>query len=127
LVVGDGDLLTNKYDSIYSKNKGGYDYRPIQIDEFKYDIFDPNLNAGKSMPMFIYGNAEFLLNAVDYMMGDESVIGVRARSITIRTLNEEKINKEARYWQFINIAVPILLVVVMAAIFFILRKRRFAK
>jgi len=127
LVVGDGDMLTNKYDSIYSKNKGAWDYRPIQIDEFKYDIFDPNLNAGKSMPLFVYGNAEFLLNAVDYIMGDESVIGVRARSITIRTLNEEKIKNESRFWQFVNIAVPILFIVVMAVLFFIIRKRRFAK
>src|SRR5690606_23166707 len=72
LVVGDANLVTNKYDSIYSKSQGRYDYRTVNFDEFKFDPFDPNMNAGKSMPMFVYGTAEFLLNSVDYMMGDES-------------------------------------------------------
>lgn len=127
LVVGDGDLVTNKYDSIYSKSQGKWDFRPVNFDEFKFDQFDPNMNAGKSMPMFVYGTAEFLLNAVDYVMGDESVLGVRARSITIRPLNEEKINNEARFWQFINIAVPLILVSIVGLIFFVIRKRKFAR
>lgn len=125
LVVGDADLLTNRYDSLYSKTQGKWDFRPVQFDEFKYDPFDPSLSAGKSMPMFVYGNAEFLLNAVDYMMGDESVLGVRSRSISIRPLNEEKIKVEARFWQFVNIAIPILLVSILGFVLFYIRKRRY--
>ena len=127
LVVGDADLVTNKYDSLYSKSTGKWDYRPINFDEFKYDPFDPNINSGKSMPMFMYGNAEFLLNAVDYMMGDESVLGVRSRSISIRQLNEEKIKQEARFWQLINIVVPILLVAILGIVLFYIRKRKYAQ
>ncbi len=125
LVVGDADLLTNKYDSLYSKTQGKWIYKEVNFDEFKFDPFDPNLNTGKSMPMFVYGNAEFLLNAVDYTMGDESVLGVRSRSISIRPLNEEKIKAEARFWQLINIVVPILLVSILGFVLFYIRKRRY--
>lgn len=127
LVVGDANLVTNKYDSIYSKSQGRYDYRPVNFDEFKFDPFDPNMNAGKSMPMFVYGTAEFLLNSVDYMMGDESVLGVRSRSITIRPLDEEKINSEARFWQVINILIPLIAITFLGIVFFYIRKRRFAR
>ena len=127
LVVGDANLVTNKYDSIYSKSQGRYDYRPVNFDEFKFDPFDPNMNAGKSMPMFVYGTAEFLLNSVDYMMGDESVLGVRSRSITIRPLDEEKINSEARFWQVINILIPLIAIALLGIAFFYIRKRRFAR
>lgn len=127
LVVGDANLVTNKYDSIYSKSQGRYDYRPVNFDEFKFDPFDPNMNAGKSMPMFVYGTAEFLLNSVDYMMGDESVLGVRSRSITIRPLDEEKINSGARFWQVINILIPLIAIALLGIAFFYIRKRRFAR
>lgn len=127
LVVGDADLLTNKYDSLFIKAQGKWDYRPVNFDEFKYDPFDPNLNTGKSMPMFVYGNAEFLLNAVDYVMGDEAVLGVRSRSISIRPLNEEKIKVEARFWQLMNIAVPIILISLLGFILFYIRKRKYTR
>jgi len=126
LVVGDADLLTNRYDSLFSQQTGKWEYRPKQFDEFKYDPIDPNIVSGKQMPMFIYGNAEFLLNVVDYTMGDESVLGVRSRRITIKPLNEQKIAANVRYWQIINVGLPLLLIICFGILMAVIRKRKYA-
>jgi len=76
--------------------------------------------------MFIYGNAEFLLNAVDYAMGDESVLGVRSRRISIKPLSEEKIASNVRFWQIINVGLPLILIVIFGLLMAFLRKRKYA-
>ncbi len=125
LLIGDADLVTNRYDSLYSKESGQWEYRSKAFDEFKYDPLDPNIISGKQIPMFIYGNAEFLLNAVDYTMGDESVLGVRARRITIKPLNEQKIANDARFWQLINVALPLFLIILIGLLMSYRRKRKY--
>lgn len=126
LLVGDADLVTNRYDSLYSKELGRWDYRSKPFDEFKYEPLDPNIMSGKQMPMFIYGNADFLLNAVDYTMGDESVLGVRARRITIKPLSEQKITESAKFWQVINVVLPVIVIILIGLLMAYLRKRKYA-
>jgi gliding-associated putative ABC transporter substrate-binding component GldG len=126
LLVGDADIVTNRYDSLYSQETGKWEYRSKPFDEFKYDAIDPNIISGKQMPMFIYGNAEFLLNAVDYAMGDESVLGVRSRRISIKPLSEEKIASNVRFWQIINVGLPLILIVIFGLLMAFLRKRKYA-
>lgn len=125
-VVGDADIVTNRYDSLLSVQTGKWEYRPKNFDEFKFDALDPYINSGKPMPKFIYGNGEFLLNAVDYVMGDEAVLGVRARRITIKPLNEAKIQKSARMWQVLNVAMPLVLIVLVGLLMAVIRKRKYA-
>jgi ABC-2 type transport system permease protein len=126
LLVGDADIVTNRYDSLFSQETGKWEYRSKPFDEFKYDAIDPNIISGKQMPMFIYGNAEFLLNAVDYAMGDESVLGVRSRRITIKPLSEEKIASNVRFWQIINVGLPLILILIFGLLMAFLRKRKYA-
>lgn len=126
LVVGDGHLITNHYDSIFSKSEGKYIYRPIDFNEFQFDLMDPNLRKNRP-PLFVYGTAGFLLNAIDYVMGDNSMIGIRTKVIQLHLLDKEKIKKEAHYWQLVNIVVPLLIILLMASTLIILRKKKYGK
>lgn len=126
LVVGDADLITNDYDSIYSKSQGKVIYRPIGFDQFTYDLMDPNLRQNKQ-PLFYYGTRNFLLNAIDYVMGDNSMLDIRNKTIKLLPLNKEKIKTEAHYWQVINILIPLLIVFVAATLLLFIRKRKYSK
>jgi gliding-associated putative ABC transporter substrate-binding component GldG len=126
LLVGDADLVTTRYDSLYSKTNGEWEYRPTPFDEFKYDPLDPYIASGKNIPKFFYGNGEFLLNAVDYVMGDEAVLGVRSRKITIKPLNENKIKDSAKFWQVLNVGLPLLLIIVIGLVMTFVRRARYA-
>ena len=57
-------------------------------------------------------NHIFMMNAIDYLLGDRDLIALRSREITDRKLNEEKITDDAkRTWKWVNGLLPSLLIV----------------
>ncbi len=73
-----------------------------------------------------YGNDEFLLNAVNYLVDDSGIMNVRSRKLKLRLLNNAKIKEERLKWQLINTIVPVVLVILFGIIFGIIRKRKYA-
>jgi ABC-type uncharacterized transport system involved in gliding motility auxiliary subunit len=55
-------------------------------------------------------NGIFILNAIDYLAGDQGLIALRSREITNRPLEELDDNTRIR-WKWINILLPSLLVI----------------
>lgn len=104
IVIADGDIIKNDV----SRN------RPLQLGFERI--------TGRT-----YGNKEFLLNAVNYLLDDTGLINIRAKSIELAFLNSEKIEKEKGTWQLINIALPLLLLGVFGMFFNYIRKRKYAK
>ena len=73
-----------------------------------------------------YGNKEFLLNAVNYLLDDNGLINIRSKEIAVAFLNQEKINSEKTKWQLINILLPLVLLGVFGFVFNYLRKKKYA-
>ena len=55
-------------------------------------------------------NHIFIMNAVDYLLGDRELITLRSREITSRPLKELEDAEKSR-WKWINILLPSILVV----------------
>lgn len=75
----------------------------------------------------VYGNKEFLLNAVNYLLDDTGLIDIRSKDINIAYLNPEAIDAEKTRWQIMNIALPLIILAIFGFIFVYLRKRKFMK
>lgn len=120
LVVSDGDIIRNEVDSVLKD--GAMKYYPVPLNTDIYQVPNPN-----GTPKNSYGNREFVLNAIDYMMDDYSLIDVRTKTITMRILDSERIVEEKDFWSTINILVPLFLIGVLGLVQFIVRKRRFAR
>lgn len=103
VVISDGDVIKN--DVVRNK--------PQQLG------FDRL--TGKS-----FGNKEFLLNTVNYLLDDTGLINIRAKEISIAYLDSEKVKNNQIKWQLINIALPLLLLALFGYIFNYLRKRKYA-
>jgi len=106
LVIADGDIVKN------GVSPDGTKFRPLG--------FDPVVNRK------MYGNKELLINAVNYLLGDENLINVRSRSAKLRKLNEEKLIKERYFWQSVNIGVPIVITILVGIGQWIWRRRKYA-
>lgn len=106
LVIADGDFAEN----------------PVSADgtRFRELGFDPVL--GRKM----YGNLEFLINAMNYLLGDATLINVRSRSIALRKLDEERIMIQRESWQLLNIGLPILITLVFGMGQWFWRKRNYS-
>ena len=72
-----------------------------------------------------YGNKEFLLNTVNYLLDDDGLINIRSKEIAVAFLNQQKIVKEKNKWQLINIALPLVLLSIFGFIFNYLRKKKY--
>jgi gliding-associated putative ABC transporter substrate-binding component GldG len=73
-----------------------------------------------------FGNKDFLLNAVDYLLDDVGLMQLRNKSLQINILDKQKAFKERSYWQFLNVGLPITLLLVFGFIFNYLRKRKYS-
>ncbi|MEN8885840.1 MAG: gliding motility-associated ABC transporter substrate-binding protein GldG [Winogradskyella sp.] len=72
-----------------------------------------------------FGNKEFLLNTVNYLLDDTGLINIRAKEISIAFLDANKIKDEKSKWQIINLVHPLVLLAVFGFIFNYLRKRKY--
>jgi len=104
IVISDGDVIKNQL------QKG----QPLELG---FDRFTGNT----------YGNKEFLLNSVNYLLDDSGLIDIRSKEISIAFLNSEKVANERGKWQIINLVTPILLLIIGAFMFTFFRKRRYLK
>ena len=73
-----------------------------------------------------FGNKEFLLNAVNYLLDDNGLINIRSKEIAINFLDQEKIAEEKTKWQVINILLPLVILGVFGIIFNYFRRRKYA-
>ena len=119
LVVSDGDIIQNLVD--LRKNGDQLEPMPLPLD---YEHFMAGQN---NVPPKLYSNLDFILNSMDYLLGDESLLDLRSKTIAFRMLNQEKVNKERTYWSFINIFIPLLAILLLALVQFLVRRMKYAK
>ncbi len=74
-----------------------------------------------------FGNKEFLLNAVNYLLNDDGLINIRTKEVKLAFLDSNKVADEKTKWQLINIALPLLVLVVFGLVFNFLRRKRYGK
>ena len=120
LVVSDGDIIRNEVDSKVQDGQTLYKAIPMEVDVFGVQ------NANGS-PKYVYGNKDFVLNCIDYMLDDFSLIYVRAKTITMRVLDMQKINEEKDFWKLLNILFPILFIILLNLVQHIIRIRKYAR
>ena len=104
IVVADGDIIKNDIQQSTGK------FYPLGYDRFTGEI---------------YGNKNFILNAVNYLCDDSGLITVRSRELKLRLLDNTKLAEERFKWQFINTTLPILLVLLFGVVHYFIRKRKY--
>lgn len=123
IVVADGDMVLN--DFIPS---GGPNSRPepIQMGWNKY-TYTEYLKQSEQGKWFVpVANREFLLNCVEYLVSNPAISQIRNKDIVLRLLDSKKVKAQKTTWQFINIALPVLLVILFGWIYQQIRKRKYA-
>lgn len=91
-------------------------YRTEQADLLGYNKWDRK---------YYSGNNAFILNTIEYFLGDAGILDARSKEVKLRLLNQVKTEKEETKWQIINIVLPIFLLVVFGILFNYIRKRKY--
>lgn len=113
IVISDGDVLKNAL----------WRGMPMQLGENKYSV-RPDNPDGKPKT---YANQTFLMNAMDYLLGDEDFLALRNRKLEIPLLSETTVLQEKSTWQIMNLVIPTSIIALLGAIGFWIRKKKYAK
>lgn len=109
IVVGDGDMLLNEV----SPKEG-----PLPMGTNFYTM--------GSQYEYQFANKDFLQNCIEYLVNKPGIIETRNKDIVLRLLDSQKVKAQKSTWQFMNIALPILLVLLFGWIYQQIRKRKYA-
>lgn len=104
IIIADGDIVNYNYVNKKPLNGG--------IDQWTQQV---------------YGNKEFLLNAMNYLLDDSGLINIRNKEVKLAFLDKEKVNKDYTYIQLITVGLPIVLLFIFGILFGYLRKRKYAR
>ena len=74
-----------------------------------------------------YGNKEFLVNAVNYLLDDKGLLKIRSKEVKLAFLNTNRVAAERLQWQLVNIALPLVILGVFGFIFTWYRKKKYIK
>jgi gliding-associated putative ABC transporter substrate-binding component GldG len=102
IVISDGDVIKNQID------KGA----PIELGYDKY--------TGQ-----FFGNKEFILNSVNYLLDDNGLINIRSKDVTLPVLDKQSVHDNYNQTQMLTVALPIVLLAIFGFIFTYLRKKKY--
>ncbi|HSH51613.1 MAG TPA: gliding motility-associated ABC transporter substrate-binding protein GldG [Bacteroidales bacterium] len=106
IVVSDADIIRNE---VRERADG------IFISPLGYDRYTKQT----------YGNKEFVMNAVHYLVDQKGLLELRSREIKLRILDKAKIMDERVKWQIINTVFPIIFIILFGGIIIYYRKRKY--
>lgn len=109
IVAGDGDLVLNDF----SPKEG-----PLPLGMNFYTV--------GSQYEYSFANRDFFLNSLEYLVNRPVVIETRNKDVILRLLDTQKVKEQKSTWQFVNIALPLLLVLLAGWFYQQLRKRKYA-
>ncbi len=122
IVVADGDIVLN--DFIRPEEEGQQPLPlPMGWNRFTYREYQQQSEAGK---LFVpVANREFLLSCTEYLTNKPEIAATRNKDIVLRLLDATKIKAQKTTWQFINIGLPVLLVLLLGFVYQQIRKRKY--
>ena len=105
IVLSDGDILKNQ---VSAQDQSPF---PLGFDRFTQQQF---------------GNKTLLMNMVDYLTDDPSIIALRSREVKNYLLDRAKVKSEKVKWQVLNVGLPLIILAVTGLVVHMYRKRKYS-
>ena len=108
IVIADADIIRNEVRRV------GLQEAPLPLGQDKYSDQ-------------IFGNRDFLINCLNFLVDDNGIMELRSRELRLRLLDRAKIKTEKFKWQLINIAGQILIVILAGLLYNYFRRRKYTR
>lgn len=104
IVISDGDIAKNGVE------RGSGKPLPLGMNQFE---------------RYTYGNKDFLMNCIEYMLDNRGIIAARNKEVKLRPLDQERAFQEETKWQIINMVLPLLVLGLFGFAYTAWRRKRF--
>src|SRR5690606_171888 len=105
IVVADGDIAKNQLDNKKLPMELGYD----------------------KWTNTLYGNKEFMLNAVNYLLDDSGLMSLRNKTVKLPLLDKEKVYSDYSRIQMLVVGLPLIILMIFAGFFIVIRRKKYQK
>ena len=106
IVIADGDIIRNRVGT-----EDGAIF-PLGLDNYTQTL---------------YANRDLILNAVNYLVGDDGLLASRSRNIKLRKLDVIQVKNNRTAYQLLNLIAPLLLLGAAGAAIVLTRKKLYTK
>jgi gliding-associated putative ABC transporter substrate-binding component GldG len=103
IVAADGELIMNEV----APKTGPSDMGSYRFSDYRFD------------------NKAFLLNCMEYLTDRHNLLAARTKRFDNHLLDPERVENERGTWQFINIGIPVISIILLGLVFFFIRKRKY--
>ena len=107
IVVADGDIVLN----------GIFQEKPLPMGVNSYTV--------ETQYEYPFANKEFVENCLEYLINNAGLSEARAKDYTLRLLDSKKVAEQKTMWQVINLALPVLLIIIFGLIYNWWRKKKY--
>jgi ABC-2 type transport system permease protein len=104
IVMSDADIVTNAVNSTSG---------PLPMGKIPFENYR-------------FANREFFLNCIDYLVSNNGIFQSRNKDFTLRLLDKKKVEEQRTTWQFINIVVPVVVILLFGVLYQWRRKQRYS-
>ncbi|MGQ1947782.1 gliding motility-associated ABC transporter substrate-binding protein GldG [Geofilum sp. OHC36d9] len=109
IVVADGDVIRNE---VRQRHGAQPQAIPLGYDELSHQMF---------------GNKQFVVNAVNYLADDEGWMALRNRSYELRLLNREVLANSLTFWKWFNVSLPLMLLLILGVVLPLRRRYKYGR
>jgi ABC-2 type transport system permease protein len=106
IVVSDGDVARN----------------PVNWEKQSFDPLGWN-----PYEQYQFANKDFVINAIEYLVDRQGVIEARAKEVKLRMLDTARARAERIRWQLLNIAAPLVFLILFGVAYNRVRRWRYGK
>jgi ABC-2 type transport system permease protein len=107
IIIPDGDIVLN----------GTVKGQPLPMGVNSYTV--------GSQYEYQFANKQFVENCIEYLINDAGLSEARSKDYTLRLLDPKKTDEQRSIWQIINLASPIILMLLFGIFYQWLRKRKY--
>jgi ABC-2 type transport system permease protein len=108
IIISDGDIPLN----------GEYKDEPLPMGVNSYTV--------GTQYEYQFANKQFVENCIEYLINDADLSEAKSKDYKLRLLDPKKINEQRTFWQIVNLALPVILIIFFGIIYQWWRKRKYA-
>jgi ABC-type uncharacterized transport system involved in gliding motility auxiliary subunit len=108
IVVADGDIVLN----------GVYKEQPLPMGVNPYTV--------GTQYEYQFANKQFVENCIDYLINNAGLSEAKAKDYQLNLLDPRKTEEQRTWWQIVNLAGPVLLIILAGFIYQWWRKRKYS-
>ena len=108
IVIADANMIRNEVSRV------GTTVTPLPLGHDRYTLQT-------------FGNTDFLINCINYLVDDNGIMALRSREIKLRLLDKTVIKQKRFMIQLVNIAAPVLLVILAGLLYGIIRRKLYTR